>query len=54
MTAGVITKAFGDEVREHHFVRAETHTSKESADDFAVAKGKQIINERGDDLFGDG
>jgi len=54
LTAGVIAKPFGDEVKEHHFIRAETHGSKEAADDFAIVKAKQIIDELGDRLFRDG
>ena len=54
LTAGVIAKPVGDEVKEHHFIRAETHGSREAADGFAVVKAKQIIDELGDRLFRDG
>lgn len=54
LTAGVITKPFGEEVREHHFIRAETHGSKQAADAFAIVKAKQIIDELGDNLFDGG
>ncbi len=54
LTAGVITKQFADGVKEHHFIRAEKHASKEDADAFAVIKAKQIIDERGDRLFQEG
>jgi hypothetical protein len=50
-TAGVIEKDFPDGTKEHRFVRAETHTSKDEAATFAVTKGQQIIDERGDKLF---
>ena len=53
LTAGVIRKEIGGEVKEHRFVRADTHASAEAANDFAVMKGRQIIDERGDRLFGD-
>lgn len=53
LTAGVIRKQIGDEVKEHHFVRADTHASAEAANDFAVIKGRQIIDEQGDRLFRD-
>lgn len=52
-TAGVIEKTFGEEVKAYRFVRAETHPSADDAATFAIAKGKQIIDERGDRLFGD-
>jgi hypothetical protein len=50
-TAGVIEKDFGTGMKEHRFVRAETHPSKDDAAAFAVAKGKQIIDEQGDRVF---
>ncbi len=50
-TAGVIEKDFPDGMKEHRFVRAETHASKDEAAAFAVNKGKQIIDERGDKVF---
>jgi len=50
-TAGVIEKAFGAETKEHRFVRAETHASKDDAAAFSIAKAKQIIDEQGDRLF---
>ena len=49
LTAGIISKSDGQ--REHHFIRAETHGDRDQAAAFAVAKGKQIIDERGDSLF---
>lgn len=53
LTAGVISKDFPDGPRSQHFVRAETHASQDQACEFAVLKGKQIIDERGDKLFED-
>jgi len=53
LTAGVIRKEIGGEVREHRFVRADTHASAEAANDFAVIKGRQIIDEQGDRIFRD-
>ncbi len=53
LTAGLITKAFPDGVKEHYFIRAETHPSQDDASAFAVVKAKQIIDERGDKLFTD-
>jgi hypothetical protein len=53
LTAGVIAKPFGEQVKEHRFIRADTHTSREAADSFAVMKGKQIIDELGDRVFKD-
>jgi hypothetical protein len=50
-TAGVIEKDVEGGVKEHRFVRAETHANKDDAAAFAVAKGKQIIDEQGDRIF---
>ena len=50
-TAGVIQKDTADGVKEHRFVRAETHPSKDDAAAFAVTKGKQIIDQQGDRVF---
>ncbi len=50
-TAGVIEKDYEAGVKEHRFVRAETHPSKDEAATFAVAKGRQIIDEQGDRIF---
>lgn len=50
-TAGVIEKDFGVETKEHRFVRAETHASKDDAATFSIAKARQIIDEQGDRLF---
>ena len=50
-TAGVIEKDFETGMKEHRFVRAETHPSKDDAAAFAVAKGRQIIDEQGDRIF---
>jgi hypothetical protein len=51
-TAGVIQKDAVDGVKEHRFIRAETHPSKDDAAAFAVTKGKQIIDQQGDRVFG--
>ncbi len=53
LTAGVITKQVGDETKEHHFIRAERHASRDSAEEFSVLKAKQIIDEQGDRIFRD-
>jgi hypothetical protein len=50
-TAGVIEKDFPSGPKEHRFVRAETHASKEDAVSFSIAKAKQIIKEQGDRIF---
>ena len=51
-TAGVIEKDFAGDMKEHRFVRAESHSSREEAVAFSIAKAKQIIDEQGDRIFG--
>jgi hypothetical protein len=50
-TAGIIEKDFAGDIRQHRFIRAERHASSEDAMAFAIAKGRQIIDETGDRLF---
>lgn len=50
-TAGVIQKDSPDGVKEHKFIRAETHPTKEDAGAFAITKAKQIIDQQGDRMF---
>ncbi len=54
LTAGVIARQIEDEVKEHHFVRADTYGSKDDADACAIVKAKRIIDEQGDAMFKDG
>jgi hypothetical protein len=51
LTVGVVSKQFPEGEKQHRFIRAETHPSREDAESFAIVKGKQIINEQGDRLF---
>ena len=51
LTSGVIIKQGGEPAQEYPFIRADTHASKDQANDFAIFKGKQIIDEQGDRLF---
>ncbi len=50
-TAGLIAKTFEDGVKEHRFVRVDTHTSKDDAIAFSITKAQQIIDEQGERLF---
>ena len=52
-TAGTIEKDFPEGARQHYFIRAERHMSADDAAAFAVTKGRQIIDERGDRIFDD-
>jgi len=50
-TSGVIEKEIGGELKEHRFVRAETHPSRDQAIEFSIHKAQQIIDEQGDRIF---
>ena len=51
-TCDVVTKEIGGEIKEHRFIRAEMHPTREAATSFSIAKAKQLIDEQGDRLFG--
>lgn len=50
-TSGRLTKQFGEDVKEHMFIRADTHASEEEAAAFSSRKAKQIIKEMGEGMF---
>lgn len=49
--AARIEKTFGDQVKTHQLIRADTRTSRDEAIDASVAKAKQAIDQLGDTLF---
>jgi hypothetical protein len=50
--AGVIAKDVDGVRKEHKFVRADRFTGLDEATEFTLSKGRQIIDERGDKVFG--
>ena len=50
-TSGTIEKSFPSGTKEHRFVRAEAHPSKEDAVAFSLIKARQIIDQQGDRMF---
>ena len=50
-TAGTIAKDTPEGVREHKFVRADSHPGREDAINFTISKAKQIIDLQGDRIF---
>ena len=50
-TCGVIEKEIAGETKEHRFIRAEMHPTREAAVSFSIAKAKQLIDEQGERLF---
>lgn len=49
--AGIITKKIGDTVKTHKFIRADRLQGQEQAASAAINKGKQVIDQQGDNLF---
>ena len=49
---GVISKEVNGAVKEHKFIRADKFASLEDTVNITLAKGRQIINEQGESLFG--
>ena|SRR3569623_773914 len=49
--AGVIEKTINGEAKSYKFVRADRMSSRDEAASFALAKGRQIIDEQGDGVF---
>ena len=49
--AGVISKEIDGTRKEHAYVRADRFTSLEEAADIALVKGRQIIDEQGENIF---
>lgn len=48
---GVITKEIDGEQKEHKFIRADVCQSKDQANDLAMMKGRQMIDQLGDRVF---
>jgi hypothetical protein len=51
-TAGVISKDVDGVRKEHKFIRADRFTTLDEAADLALSKGRQMVDEQGDRLFG--
>ena len=51
-TCGVISKEIGGVLKEHRFIRADRFAALEDAANHAIIKGRQVIDEQGDRLFG--
>jgi hypothetical protein len=49
--AGVIAKGEGEARKEHKFIRADRFPTIEEAADFALMKGRQIVDQQGDRIF---
>ena len=49
--AGVISKEIDGVRKEHKYVRADRFTSIDEAAEIALVKGRQIIDEQGENIF---
>lgn len=49
--AGVVEKEIDGELKSHRFIRADRFPGAEEAADFALVKGKQLVDEQGERLF---
>lgn len=50
-TAGTIEKEIGGELKQHRFIRAEKHASRDDAESFSITKAQQIVDQQGDRMF---
>jgi hypothetical protein len=50
--AGIIEKSVNGETKSYKFVRADRMSSRDEAVSFALAKGRQIVDEQGEGVFG--
>lgn len=51
--SGSVEKEIDGEVKVHTFIRADRLSSADQAGNAALAKGRQIVDEQGDQLFRD-
>ncbi|WP_310618993.1 HlyU family transcriptional regulator [Flexibacterium corallicola] len=51
--SGTILKTVDGETREHSFIRADTFPSENECREFTLRKGKQLVDQMGDSLFGE-
>jgi hypothetical protein len=50
-TAGIVSKGEGENRREHRFIRADRFPVIEDATEFALRKGRQLVDEQGERMF---
>lgn len=51
-TCGVITKTIDGATKEHKFIRADRFSDEDSAADHSIIKGKQMVDQLGERMFG--
>jgi hypothetical protein len=51
-TCGVVSKEIGGEIKEHRFIRADRFATLEDAVSVSLSKGRQLVDEQGERIFG--
>lgn len=51
-TCGVVSREIGGELKEHRFVRADRFPDLDSAVNHSLHKGRQLVDEQGERMFG--
>lgn len=51
-TCGVVSKEINGELKEHRFIRADRFSGLDDAVEVSLSKGRQMIDQMGDRLFG--
>ncbi len=51
-TCGVVSKEIGGVLKEHKFIRADRFAALEDAVSVSLSKGRQLIDEQGEGMFG--
>lgn len=51
-TCGVISREIDGALREHRFIRADRFASLDEATEVSLSKGRQIVDEQGERVFG--
>ncbi|MCA0279019.1 MAG: hypothetical protein LCH86_23745 [Proteobacteria bacterium] len=51
-TCGVVAKEIGGVIKEHKFIRADRFAGLDDAVEVSLTKGRQLVDEQGDGIFG--
>lgn len=51
-TCGVVSKDVGGVVKEHKFIRADRFAGLDDAVEVSLTKGRQLVDEQGERIFG--
>jgi hypothetical protein len=51
-TCGVVSKEIDGDLKQHRFVRADRFGDVNTAADISIVKGRQLVDEQGERMFG--